>query len=92
MLKNLSEKNSLSSLFRFSPLSPTIRTVVEYGLYMKHCKVEVYLLNFKLSLHPKLSETITKSFSRADTVGEFCYDLCVAIYKCLEKHFSFKVA
>ncbi|CAI8056970.1 Ubiquitin carboxyl-terminal hydrolase 4 [Geodia barretti] len=49
---------------------PVARTVVEYGLYMKHCKVEVYLLNFKLSLHPKLSETVTKSFSRADTVAE----------------------
>ena len=36
---------------------------------MKHCKVEVYLLSFKLSLHPKLSETTTKPFSRADTVG-----------------------
>lgn len=46
------------------------RTVVEYGLYMKHCKVEVYLLNFKLSLHPKLNDTIVKSFSRADTVGQ----------------------
>jgi hypothetical protein len=47
---------------------PIARRVVEYGL--KHCKVEVYLLNFKLTLHPKLSETTAEQFSRADTVGE----------------------
>ena len=50
---------------------PIARRVVEYGLYMKHCKVEVYLLNFKLTLHPKLSETTVEQFSRADTVGMF---------------------
>ena len=48
---------------------PIARRVLEYGLYMKPCKVEVYLLNFKLTLHPKLSETTTEPFSRADTVG-----------------------
>ena len=45
------------------------RKVVEHGLYMKHCKVEVYLLEFKLYLHPKANETVVKSFSRASTVG-----------------------
>ena len=48
---------------------PIARKVVEYGLYMKHCKVEVYLLRFRLSLHPKLSEHTTKEFSRSNTVG-----------------------
>ena len=42
---------------------------MEHGLYMKHCKVEVYLLEFKLSLHPKSNEPVNKSFSRADTIG-----------------------
>ena len=45
---------------------------MEHGLYMKHCKVEVYLLEFKLSLHPKLNESVNKSFSRADTIGTLC--------------------
>ena len=45
---------------------------MEHGLYMKHWKVEVYLLEFKLSLHPKLNEPVTKSFSRADTIGTLC--------------------
>ncbi|CAI8050693.1 Ubiquitin carboxyl-terminal hydrolase 4 [Geodia barretti] len=49
---------------------PIARRVVKYGLYMKHCKVEVYLLNIKLTLHPKLSEATTVELSRADTVGD----------------------
>ncbi len=36
---------------------------------MKYCKVEVYLLEFKLCIHPKTSETVSKMFSRADTIG-----------------------
>ncbi len=44
--------------------------VVEHGLYMKHCKVEVYLLEFKLSLHSNQNEVVCKQFSRADTVGK----------------------
>ena len=45
---------------------------MEHGLYMKHCKVEVYLLEFELCLHPKLNEPVNKSFSRADTIGTLC--------------------
>ena len=48
---------------------PIPRRVTEYGSYMKHLKVEVYLLNFKLTLHPKLSEQTVETFSRDDTVG-----------------------
>ena len=49
---------------------PLARKVVEHGMYMKHCKVEVYLLEFKLSLHPNLNSTKPQRFSRADTVGD----------------------
>ena len=38
-------------------------------MYIKYCKVEVYLLEFKLSLHPNLNSTKPRSFSRGDTVG-----------------------
>ena len=51
--------------------SPIARNVVEHGMYMKHCKLEVYLLELKLTLHPNLNVTKTRSFSRADTVGDF---------------------
>ena len=50
---------------------PIPRYVVEHGLYVKHCKVEVYLVEFKLALHPDVDSYVTKKFSRADTVGEF---------------------
>ena len=49
---------------------PIARKVVEVGMYMIRCEVEVYLLEFKLSLHPNLNITKTRSFSRADTVGD----------------------
>ena len=46
------------------------RKVVELGMYMKHCKVEVYLLEFKLVIHPNFNNVKLCSFSRADTVGD----------------------
>ena len=46
------------------------RKVVEHGLYMKHCQVEVYLLEFKLCTHANPSDVVTEKFSRACTVGE----------------------
>ena len=49
---------------------PLARKVIEHGMYMKHCKVEVYLLQFKLSIDPNLSNTKTCNFSRSDTVGD----------------------
>ena len=49
---------------------PIRRKVVEHGMYTKHNKVEVYLLEFKLSLYPDTRVTKTCRFSRADTVGE----------------------
>ena len=49
---------------------PIARKVIEYGLYMKHLKVEVFKLEFKLAVYPKLSKHIIEDFSRVDTVGE----------------------
>ena len=45
---------------------------MEHGLYMKHLKVEVYLLKLKLSLHPKLNEPVNKFLSHADNIGTPC--------------------
>ena len=49
---------------------PLARKVVEHGMYIKTIKVEVYLLEFNLSVHPNLNITKTRSFSRADSVGD----------------------
>ena len=45
------------------------RKVIEYGMYMKHLKVEAYLLESKLTIHPNFYNLKCHSFSRADTVG-----------------------
>ena len=45
------------------------RKVVEHGMYTKNIKVEVYLLEFKLTIHPDIHNSKLHSFSRGDTVG-----------------------
>ena len=45
------------------------RKVYEHGMYMKHLKVEVYLLEFKLTIYPDIDNFKHHSFSRGDTVG-----------------------
>ena len=60
----------LTSWYGLLELSTVIaRKVVEHGMYMKHCKVEVYLLEFKLTIHPDIHNFKRHSFSRGDTVG-----------------------
>ena len=44
--------------------------VIEQGLFAKHCKVEVYLLELKLCHNRDLDHVITEQFSKADTIGE----------------------
>ncbi|XP_054720476.1 ubiquitin carboxyl-terminal hydrolase 4-like [Uloborus diversus] len=44
------------------------RKVVEYGMFVKHCKVEVYLVEFKLCLNSDLEHVVTKKFSKSDTI------------------------
>ena len=39
-------------------------------MYMKEIKVEVYLLQFKLVIHPNFQNIKLCEFSRADTVGD----------------------
>ncbi|GIY57194.1 ubiquitin carboxyl-terminal hydrolase 15 [Caerostris darwini] len=48
---------------------PIVRQVVEYGMFVKHCKVEVYLLEFKLCSNSDLEHVVTKKFSKSDTIG-----------------------
>jgi ubiquitin carboxyl-terminal hydrolase 4/11/15 len=44
------------------------RKVAVHGIYMKHLKIEVYLMEFKLTIHPNIDNFKCHSFSRADTV------------------------
>ena len=50
---------------------PIARKVVEFGFYMKHLKVEVHLLEFKLIVYPNLTEHTIRAFSRGDSVGKY---------------------
>ena len=63
--------NMLTSWYGLTSKSRAIaRKVVEHGLYMKHLKVEVYLLEFKLTIYPNISDFKYHSFSRIDTIGD----------------------
>ncbi|XP_061473738.1 ubiquitin carboxyl-terminal hydrolase 4 isoform X2 [Rhineura floridana] len=48
---------------------PIVRKVVEYGLFVKHCKVEVYLLELKLCQNSDPANLVSSYFSKADTVA-----------------------
>ncbi|XP_039414774.1 ubiquitin carboxyl-terminal hydrolase 4 isoform X3 [Corvus cornix cornix] len=48
---------------------PIVRKVVEYGLFVKHYKVEVYLLELKLCESSDPNNVISCHFSKADTVA-----------------------
>ena len=49
---------------------PVKRKVVEHGMFVKHCKVEVYYIEFQLAENSNLEETKKKKFSKSDTLGE----------------------
>lgn len=47
---------------------PVKRKVVEHGMFVKHCKVEVYFIEFQLAENSNLEETRKKKFSKSDTL------------------------
>lgn len=53
--------------------TPIQRKVIEQGMFVKHCKVEVYLMDLKLCENSNVTDTETMTFSRCDTIGQ-CSD------------------
>uniref|UniRef100_A0A8B9RNN1 Ubiquitin carboxyl-terminal hydrolase 15 n=1 Tax=Astyanax mexicanus TaxID=7994 RepID=A0A8B9RNN1_ASTMX len=47
---------------------PIARKVVEQGMFVKHCKVEVYLTELKLCEDSNMDNVVTRRFSKADTI------------------------
>lgn len=47
---------------------PIVRKVVEHGMFVKHCKVEVYLIELKLSENNDPEKMVSRHFSKADTI------------------------
>lgn len=39
-------------------------------MFVKHCKVEVYLLELNLCENDNMDNVVTRHFSKADTIGE----------------------
>nr|XP_058960785.1 ubiquitin carboxyl-terminal hydrolase 4-like isoform X1 [Pocillopora verrucosa] len=51
------------------------RKVVEHGMFVKSCKVEVYLTALKLSKYSDPQTFVTRQFSKADTVGHLVSEM-----------------
>ncbi|XP_035283172.1 ubiquitin carboxyl-terminal hydrolase 15-like isoform X2 [Anguilla anguilla] len=47
---------------------PIARKVIEQGMFVKHCKVEVYLTELKLCENRNMENLVTRRFSKADTI------------------------
>ncbi|XP_035384331.1 ubiquitin carboxyl-terminal hydrolase 15 isoform X3 [Electrophorus electricus] len=46
----------------------SLQEVVEQGMFVKHCKVEVYLTELKLCEDSNMDNIVTRRFSKADTI------------------------
>lgn len=58
----------------FSNLKNTIqRKVIEQGMFLKHCKVEIYLMTLRLQDFRKQQEIHHIDMSRVDTTGWYMY-------------------
>ncbi|KAM4675534.1 ubiquitin carboxyl-terminal hydrolase 15 isoform 2-T2 [Discoglossus pictus] len=61
--------NKLVSWYTVMENQETIaRKVVEQGMFVKHCKVEVYLTELKLCDNGNMSNVVSRRFSKADTL------------------------
>ena len=47
------------------------RKVVEHGAFVRHCKVEVYLMEVRLCENSGLDRLVTKQFSKGDSLGKW---------------------
>ena len=53
--------------------SAIARQVVEHGMFVKHCKVEVYLVELKLCHNNDMETCQIRPFSRADNIGWYAF-------------------
>jgi len=60
-------------VYKFSIMEgqePIERKVVEHGMFVKYCKVEVYLMKFELAQNNNIEDTRMKKFSKSDTIEQ----------------------
>lgn len=60
---------------------PIKRRVIEQGMFMKHCRVEVYLMELKLSQNSDMNSVVIKQFSRAATISKFGGFCCCCFFQ-----------
>ena len=48
-------------------------------MFVKHCKVEVYLLELNLCENENMENVVTRHFSKADTIGNVHFLLPVRV-------------
>ena len=61
--------------------TPIKRCVVEQGIYNKQLRVEVYLIELKLSLFTDLERVSVKEFSKCTTIGNPSYQISLNVWK-----------
>ncbi|UYV69344.1 USP15 [Cordylochernes scorpioides] len=50
--------------------SPIERRVIEYGMFVKHCRVEIYFMELKLCQMSDMENPVTRKFSKMDTLEQ----------------------
>ncbi|KAL1425074.1 hypothetical protein MTO96_019528 [Rhipicephalus appendiculatus] len=55
--------------------SPLPRKVIEIGLFVKNCKVEVYPMEFKLCTNSSSDQFVMRRFSKVDTIAQVEKDM-----------------
>ena len=59
---------------------PIERRVIEQGMFVKHCKVEVYPMDLMLSQNSDMNTVIIKQFSRMATISKFGVFCCCCFF------------
>ena len=49
--------------------NPVARKVIDSGMFVKHCKIEVYFMELKLAENSSMNDVRSAKFSRNDTLG-----------------------
>merc|ERR1711962_501132 len=55
--------------------SPVARVAREFGMFVKHVKVEIYFTELHLTIESQPEKTVKKKFSKADTIGKIVSEM-----------------
>ena len=55
--------------------NPVARKVIDSGMFIKHCKIEVYFIELRLAEYSTMNDVHSAKFSRNDTLGDIEDDM-----------------